>query len=342
MISTIQPSRFLELAAHYPVVDVRSPGEFIQGHVPGAISIPLFDDAERAIVGTGYVQSGKDSAILLGLNIALTKVDFYVQKIHAVAATGNILVHCWRGGMRSTVMAEVFGKAGFNVEILTSGYKAYRRFIRNGLANPARIVVLGGFTGSGKTELLHEIALKGEQVIDLEQLACHKGSVFGALGQPSQPTNEQFENNLYAQWEQLDFNRAIWLENESRMIGNITLPEPVFRHISNGTLINVEMDSAIRISRLVKEYAGFDRQLLTDAVRQIGERLGGSRLKEALNALENGRFMEVSTIVLAYYDKAYLFSLERRQNKNVQRIEISGQPPGATAAKIIKFANKHI
>lgn len=338
MIRPIEPVNFIQSSAHYPVIDVRSPGEFAQGHVPGAVNIPVFSDAERAVVGTLYVQKGREEAVLSGLDSSLPKTDWYLASLREVCASGRILLHCWRGGLRSTVMAEVFSKAGYEVALLTGGYKGYRRFIREGLAQPAKIMVLGGFTGSGKTELLHAMALKGEQVVDLEALACHKGSVFGALGQPAQPSNEQFENNLYARWSTLDFSRLVWLEDESRMIGRVTLPDPVVEHISNGILIRVELGDQVRISRLVKEYSAFDKQLLADAITRIGERLGGTRTKEAMTALENNRFAEVAAIALSYYDKAYLFSTERRKGKNMHVITISGEHAEQDAAQIIELA----
>jgi tRNA 2-selenouridine synthase len=340
IIQPIEPSDFLKESALSPVIDVRSPGEFAQGHVPGATNIPLFTDAERAMVGTLYVQMGREEAILKGLDFALPKTEWYIASLGKVLHQGRILLHCWRGGMRSAAMAELFSKAGYEVALLNGGYKAYRRFIREELARPARIIVVGGYTGSGKTELLKAIASMGEQVVDLEALACHKGSSFGALGQPAQPDNEQFENNLYARWSKLDPARIVWVEDESRMIGRITMPDPVVEHINNGMLIRVELDLPIRIERLVKEYAGYDRQLLSDAISRISERLGGTRTHDAMIALENKQFDVVAAIVLAYYDQAYLFSMNRRKSKSVYDIQISGRNMDVDAARIVDFVYK--
>ncbi|MCX6304877.1 MAG: tRNA 2-selenouridine(34) synthase MnmH [Bacteroidetes bacterium] len=342
MIRPIEPTSFLKHATRFPVIDVRSPGEFGQGHIPGAINIPLFDDVERAMVGTLYVQSGRDYAIQKGLDFALPKTVWYIESLREVCSSPEILVHCWRGGLRSTLMAEVFSRAGYDVDLLTGGYKAYRRYIREQLALPVRMIVLGGYTGSGKTDLLHAIFSLGEQVVDLEGLACHKGSVFGALGQSAQPTNEQFENELYRHWSELDLTRVVWVEDESRMIGRVTLPDPVVEQINNGTLIRVELDLAIRINRLVNEYSGFDKQLLSDAINRIGERLGGTRTKEAIAALENDRFDEVAAIALSYYDKAYLFSMARRESKKVFDIPVSGVDVVKDAKSIIEFGYKCI
>ena len=341
MIRPIDPPQFLNKVKQFPVIDVRSPGEFAQGHLPGACNIPLFTDAERAVVGTLYVQSGREDAIQKGLDFGLSKTGWYLKTLRKIAVPGNILLHCWRGGLRSAMMAEVFNKAGYDVELLNGGYKAYRRFIRESLSAKANIVVLGGFTGSGKTDLLHAIKEKGEQVIDLEGLASHKGSVFGALGQPPQPSNEQFENSLYSRWSELDLSGLVWVEDESRMIGRVTLPDPTVEHISNGMLIKIEMDITVRINRMVREYAGFDPQSLADAITRIGERLGGSRTKEALSALENKRFAEVAAIALSYYDKAYLFSMARRKSKKIHEFPIFGENLVEEAGRIIEFAYKY-
>ena len=338
MIRPIEPPNCLSLSARHPVIDVRSPAEFLKGHIPGAVNIPLFSDPERAIVGTLYVRSGREDAIMKGLDIALPKTSRYLRSLGKVSpGPGSISVHCWRGGLRSAMMAEVFSKAGYDVGVLKGGYKAYRRYIREGLARPARIVVLGGFTGSGKTSLLQVIAAKGEQVLDLEALACHKGSVFGSFGQPVQPSNEQFENNLYARWSDLDLERTVWVEDESRMIGRVTLPDPVVEHITSGTLIRVVLDAGIRIDRLVKEYSGFDKRLLAGAIGRIADRLGGSRAKEAVASLDKDQFHSVAEIVLGYYDKAYLFSMERRKNKNIHKVLIRGDDAEADALRIMEL-----
>jgi len=339
MIRSIEPTCFLEESTHYPVIDVRSPGEYLQGHIPGAISIPLFTDQERADVGTLYVQTGRDAAILRGLDIALPKTGWYLETLRKNVNTGRLLLHCWRGGLRSTLMAEVFGRAGFEVELLNGGYKAYRNLIRHRLSQDVLVVVLGGFTGSGKTALLHQIASLGEQIVDLEELACHKGSAFGSFGQQPQPSNEQFENNLYTRWSKLDLSRRIWLEDESRMIGRITMPEPVFHHISKGVLIKVMVDKGYRIGRLVAEYAGFEKHLLAGAIEKIADRLGGEKARDALKALDDNRFSEVAAAVLHYYDKAYLHSISRRINPEVHEVPISGTDARADAQMIIDFAN---
>jgi len=183
--------------ARAPVIDVRSPGEFVRGHIPGAHSVPLFTDEERAVVGTLYKQQGRDAAVREGLRIVGPKLATIVDEARALAPDGRIGVHCWRGGERSGSVAWLLDKAGFTeVFTLKRGYKAFRQHVLEAFNMPHDLRVLGGYTGTGKTETLAHLRELGEQVIDLEGLAHHKGSSFGALGEEPQPTTEHFENLL--------------------------------------------------------------------------------------------------------------------------------------------------
>jgi tRNA 2-selenouridine synthase len=242
--------------------------------------------------------------------------------------------------MRSENMAALFERNGFETAVLEGGYKAYRRYIRSALGKPATIIVLGGYTGSGKTDLLHEIGKLGCQIIDLEHRACHKGSAFGALGQPPQPTNEQFENDLFLAWSGLDLSKPIWLEDESRMIGRVTLPDPVFEMISNGLLVRLEVQKQERVNRLVVDYAGADRKLLSEAVMRISERLGKPRTLEALQAIEAGEFGKVADNILTYYDKAYQFAIERRPRQKKIIYPMDSGPVEGTASKLVSMIHE--
>ncbi len=340
MIIKSEAKTFLELEPEYPFVDVRSPSEFAFGHIPGAFNLPLFSDDERAVIGTLFQKQGKDAAIVKGLNIALPKVFHYVDLLKNMIPGTKVAIHCWRGGMRSELMAEVFNKAGYKVSILEGGYKAYRQFIREALSSVAEIMVLGGYTGCGKTEILSSLAGLGEQVIDLESLACHKGSVFGALGQGSQPTNEQFENDLHRIWSGMDPARRIWLEDESRSIGKVALPPPVFEQISRAKMVKVGVDRNIRIARLVSEYSLFDKELLAEALFRIREGLGGARYQYAMKSLEESDFSSVADSVLEYYDKAYQKAIDKRENKEILTIALQGSSPSSHAEAILELLNE--
>lgn len=337
MINTIEIAQFLEMSAITSVIDVRSPGEFLQGHIPGSINIPLFNDEERALIGTLYKNSGRETAVLKGLDLVGPKMAGYVKFLHASIREKNVLVHCWRGGMRSENMAWLFSQAGYDVSVLQGGYKAYRKYIRSCFSRPAKIYVLGGLTGSGKTDVLHALGKEHEQFLDLEYIACHRGSAFGAFGQKPQPTNEQFENALYTTWLSFDFTRPVWIEDESRSIGNVNIPDPLFEQISHPELmIRIECSREARINRLVNEYARFGNEEIISALGRISDKLG-DRFKKACTALENMDFYTVADLVLEYYDKTYEHAVSRRQDQNIHSIPVLDDDAGNTALLILGY-----
>lgn len=333
---------FYELSKSIPVIDVRSPKEYETGHIPGAYNIPIFTNEERAVVGTTYKQQGKEPAVLKGLEIVGTKLRTFANTARKLAVDNKIIVHCWRGGMRSASMAWLFETVGIKTYILEGGYKAFRKTGKKFISQSNKLIILGGLTGSGKTETLHEIAKSGEQVIDLEGLANHKGSAFGALGQAQQPTNEQFENDLIYQWFSFDLSKPIWLEDESHSIGSNWIPNELFDHMRKAPVIKMEINKTSRIKRLMIEYANFDKIMLEKCILKIGKKLGGQNVKQALESLENGNLEDVADITLAYYDKSYSYGLEKRENQTVFPIELESDNPEENANKIIDFAKKHI
>ena len=339
---TLDAAEFLTVSESMPFVDVRSPSEFQQGHIPGAINIPLFNDPERAEVGTLYVQSGHDHAVLRGLDIILPKTDKLLRALRESIQGNNLQMYCWRGGMRSLSMAWMFETNGYHVSLLNGGYKAYRRFIRTRLDEQAKVVVLGGYTGSGKTEILSHLEEMGEQVIDLEKLASHKGSAFGGIGLPDQPTNEQFENSLFELWQRLDKNRLIWLEDESRMIGRVTMPDPIIRKIQESPLIILEVPKEVRVKRLVREYAGIDDRMLGEAVMKIEKKLGMLQVKEALISIQEKDYTTVADKMLTYYDKSYSFSINRREGQSRYQFPIDKFDSREIAAGLSEFAYKQL
>ena len=205
--------------------------------------------------------------------------------------------------------------------MLNGGYKAYRKYIRESFSCQSNIIILGGLTGSGKTQILHQLSAMGEQILDLESLSCHKGSVFGAMGQKPQPTNEQFENDIYSQWKSFDFSKIIWIEDESRSIGSVIIPDPLFLQMNRAPMIKIEISREIRVERLVKEYAGFEPSLLKDAILKISEKLGGTRTGLALQSVEKGDFASAVEPVLEYYDKTYHHAVSKRVNQNIRTFE---------------------
>lgn len=337
MITKLQADTFLKQSQSLPVLDVRSPSEFIQGHIPGALSLPLFTDEERAKVGIRYKNSGRDFAVKLGLQIVGPKLSWYAEEAQRLAPGRKVLVHCWRGGMRSESIAWLLQMSGFEVQLLDGGYKFYRRYIREQLALPAKLTVLGGLTGSGKSAVLKQLAIFGQQVLDLETLASHKGSVFGGLGQPDQPTAEQFENNLYPVWKAFDFNKTIWIEDESRAIGSVNIPEVLFRAMMNSPIAVLDVPFEIRVDRLVKEYAGMPSEGLADAILRIKDSLGGPATREALEALGNSEFHKIAQLALTHYDMLYSKSLVRRNARVAYRLPVIVDDPVKIACELIQL-----
>lgn len=333
---------FLREAQDYPVIDVRSPSEFLKGHIPGAINIPLFEDEERVEVGTIYKQKGKEAAVLRGLEIVGPKLVALVKKSKAQADGNKYLLYCWRGGMRSGSFAWLLNTAGMDAATLSGGYKAYRRHVLKSFEKKARIFVLGGETGSGKTEVLNHLKRGGEQVVDLEALAHHKGSAFGAIGEPQQPTPEQFENNLARQWNTLDLSRPVWLEDEAHSIGRVYIPGALWQKMKAAPIFRINIPKEERIKRLVKEYGRVNGQVLTEAIDKIKKRLGGLGAATATEAIQSRNLFLAAEISLSYYDKAYNFNHEKRGWKDVYFIECEKDNPAENALKVMELAKNTV
>jgi tRNA 2-selenouridine synthase len=315
MAELIQIERFLERSATFPVVDVRSPSEFHQGHIPGAVNIPLFDDDERARVGTIYRQVNKEAAVYTGLEIAGQKLVALVKEGERVAGKNKtLLIHCWRGGMRSSSLAWLFETVGIQCFILQGGYKSYRRYVREVMSLPYTLRVVGGRTGSGKTAILKELEARGKQVVDLEALAHHKGSAFGALGEQEQPTTEQFENELCRVLCALNSKKEIWIEDESRNVGKCVIPGEMYERMREGETFFLDIPREERARFLVKHYAVHEKEALIACVHKIHKKLGGDRAKLAIESIEQQDYFSTAMVTLHYYDKAYMHSLEKNHS----------------------------
>ena len=323
MAKVLQIEAFLKRAVSLQVIDVRSPSEYQQGHIPGAINLPLFDDQERKVVGTLYKQVNREAAIYAGFEFIGKKLaDLAREGARKAGRKKEILVHCWRGGMRSQSMAWLFETAGLSCGLLEGGYKSYRRYVREKLAAPLSLKVVGGKTGSGKTLLLSRLQQRDEQVIDLEALAHHKGSAFGALGEPEQPTTEQFENEICHVVSGLDPSRPVWIEDESRNIGKCVIPGELYEQMREAETYFLDIPREERARYLVTDYAAHDKEALKACVLKIHKRLGGDRTREATEAIEREDFYTTAHIILHYYDKAYMHSL-RNNHAQFHLIESS-------------------
>jgi len=319
---TVEIGEFIEASLERPVIDVRSPAEYNQGHMPGAHNIPVFNNRERKIVGTLYKQSGRDAALKKGLEIVGPKMRGFVEQAEEIVDSGGALVHCWRGGMRSSSFAWLLETAGIETVVLRDGYKAFRNFVLDLFEEEYPLVVLGGFTGSGKTEILEALMESGEQVIDLEDLANHKGSAFGHLGEQAQPSGEQFENELAMQLYRMDSSRPIWVEDESRQIGARILPGGFYETMRSAPVVRVDLPRSLRVRKLAGEYGVFESSKLRQSLFKIKKRLGGQRTKQALQALREGKMERVAEIALSYYDKAYRYGLNKRDENTIKTVRL--------------------
>jgi tRNA 2-selenouridine synthase len=324
----ISPEEFLQKQNFAPILDVRSPSEYIYAHIPGAFSLPLFTDPERALVGTGYKQQSRESAIKMGLDFFGLKMRRMVEEAEEIVSkySGHqnssgkktVLVHCWRGGMRSAGVAWLLDLYGFEVYTLDAGYKYFRRWVLQQFEKEYPVRLLGGYTGSGKTEVLASLEKKGELVLDLEKIARHKGSAFGNLGMPAQPTQEQFENELAVTLHRLlqtgSPNKEIWVEDESQRIGDVNIPIVFWKNMRKRSIFFLDISFEERLKYLVGQYGNHEKERLVNAIIRIKKRLGGLETKEAVNALIEDRIADCFRILLRYYDKWYLKGLNNREN----------------------------
>ena len=349
-VEKITIERFLQMSENYPVFDVRSPAEYGHAHIPGAYSLPLFSDEERKVVGTTYKQKSREDAIKTGLDYFGPKMKKMVNEVESVLNSPEyvlksegrhtLLVHCWRGGMRSAAIAWLLDLYGFKVFTLAGGYKKFRNFVGELFSLSYQFNILGGYTGSGKTILLKELERAGHPVVDLEEIAHHKGSAFGAINEPPQPTQEMFENRLAkALYDAFRISRLrlyeekpekifienesgnplrIWIEDESQRIGNVNLPNDLWGVMRKSPVFFIDIPFEERLEHLVTGYGQLDKEKMINAILRIKKRLGGLETKTAVNYLIEDNCRDSFRVLLTYYDKHYLKGLQNRENSYYQ------------------------
>lgn len=343
MVKKIDIKSFLELPKEIPLFDVRTPAEFTQGHIPKAKNLALFSNEERAVVGTIYKQESPKAALLQGLEYVGPKMRPLIEQVEASTDSKTVAVHCWRGGKRSGSVGWLLGMGGFEVNTIAGGYKAYRNHILqqfHGL--DLNLIILGGKTGAGKTKILKALAQKGAQVIDLENLAHHKGSAFGFIGEAPSPSVEQFENNLFHTLSSLDLTKRIWVENESRRIGNVLIPQGFWNQMQAANLINIELPFEVRLAVSLENYSTKETKELQKAFHNIRKRLGGQNLQKALSFLEAGDLKAAASIALKYYDKQYQYMLDKNESPCIKYLKFERNEPVKTADYLIDFVNREL
>ena len=329
----LSTEEFIKTGKSLPIVDVRSPGEFTDGHIPGAINIPIFNNEERAVVGTIYKSKGRLPAVEKGLEIVGPKMACFARRASEIALENQLLVHCWRGGMRSESMAWLFERMDIKCSILQGGYKSYRNFLLEITGNISHLIVIEGYTGSGKTDILHCLRNLGEQVIDLEGHANHKGSVFGGISQDPQPTTQQFQNELLKVILEFDLSKRVWIEGESQSVGRVFLPDPLWNRMNQAHNMEIFVPRADRIGRLVAEYGALPVELMENAIISIAKRLGEVRMREILTFYREKKLDLVADKLLEYYDQTYQYSRDKYRKKLTE--VVFSQDNAAVNAEII-------
>ncbi len=320
----------------YTFIDARSEKEYAKGHIPGAINVPLLDNEARIEIGTLYKKQGRSAAVRKGLELVGPIMPQLYDRYQELFNLGKPLVfYCWRGGLRSLISATLFQWSGHPVQRIHGGYKSYRNWVLSQLELPYKIQILGGATGSGKTEILHLLAQNGMQILDLEGIAHHKGSAFGGLGQEPQPSTESFENAIALTLYNFNRDRIIWVENESRLIGTCFLPETFWQNMQSAPILEVSVPLSIRVERLLKEYGHFDITLLADKTEILRKKLGGQHATFALEMLQVGNIQAWMETVLVYYDKTYGYSSVKNANR-ISRIDFDWSHINLSIDNLIK------
>ena len=328
-----------------PLIDVRSPDEYYKGNLPNSINIPLFDNEERSIIGTIYKNYGREKAVIKGLEFVAHNIENIVnnliEALNLYKSNNNleieeptIKIYCARGGMRSMSISWLLEKYNLKNITLQGGYKSYRRWTLDSFKNDWELVVVGGKTGTGKTKLLNILKENNNQIIDLEGLACHRGSTFGGLGMKKQPSNEQFENLIAEELNRFKKNKKIFVEAESANIGKCKIPHDFFSKMKNSERIEIIKSESNRLEELIKTYSVFEEQDLVDAVMRIKKRLGPQRTKIAVDSIKNKDWKSVCKSVLEYYDKCY--EHEKIGRNNLKTINMTDIFDNQIALKLVK------
>lgn len=337
MIQSISIEEYLKERHEFVLIDVRSEKEYMDGHVSGAINIPILNNDERKIVGTLYKQKSRQTAVYKGLELTGPHLSGRLKKGAKYAKDKKILIHCWRGGMRSEFYAFLLHYLGLEPFILKGGYKSYRAAVHRTFHQKIELVVLSGKTGSSKTEVLALLRDLGEQVIDLEFLAKHRGSSFGALAFEDKPSQEQFENDLFEILNDLDLKKRVWIEDENRTIGDKVVPEPIWSQFKMAPKIIIDRTFEERLDQIFKDYGQFKVSDLKDAMLRIGKRLGPQHVKNATDLLEQGLIREAFEIALRYYDKAYDYQLSSIEKSLIHRFDGKGKSLKLISKEISKI-----
>lgn len=310
------------------LIDARSPAEFAEASIPGAINVPLLDDAGRKEVGTLYKLQGKQAARRLGVKLVSARIPALIDQVYAARLQGSppVVVYCWRGGMRSRALTQFLDLAGMPARQMAGGHKAFRKHVLNYFCQVrwGRLIVLRGLTGVGKTVLLHRLRIAGYPVLDLEGLANHRGSAFGNLGLPPQPSQKMFETLLWDKLRHLPEDGYALAEGESRHIGRLVQPPKFFEALQEEVSVWIHAPLEVRVRNILADYPASEelKQQFVAPIQALKGRLGKDVVQQMLALLQSSQWEElVRELMIRYYDPLYRHTLPAR------RIEVEVRDP---------------
>ncbi len=346
-IEILQSADAESLAVFDTIIDVRSPGEFAEDHAPGAVNLPVLSNEERAEVGTIYVQQSRFLARRVGAAHIARNVARHLETALADKPGGwRPLIYCWRGGQRSNAMATILSQVGWRTALLAGGYKTWRAHVSRRLYDetlPLKLVLLGGDTGSGKTEVLNLLAARGVQTIDLEGLAAHRGSLLGALKDRPQPSQKMFESRLLGEIDRLDPARPVVVEAESSKVGERMVPPGLWQAMAGAPRIDLSAPAPERAAYLVRAYRDIveDRAALDEALRRLPTAPSAKRLAAWMALADAGDFETLALALMElHYDPAYRRSSARDGRPRLATLQLPALGPGdlsAAADEIVRL-----
>ena len=326
------------------IIDVRTPAEFAEATIPGAVNVPIFSNEERIEVGTVFKQQGKRDARKLGVKLVAPKIPLLMDQVEEYRQShpGPVIVFCWRGGMRSLAMTSFMNLAGIPARQLLGGHKGFRRKVLDYFEQQQwpPVFVLRGLTGVGKTRVLQQLGEMGYPVVDLEGLANHRGSAFGALGLEPQPSQKKFDTLLWQRLEQLRDKPYLVTEGESLHIGRVMVPKPFHQAMQTQTSLWITASLEVRTQIILEDYPALDqlRQQFKKPINALKERLGGAVIAEFLELLDAGEWDKlVRELMVRYYDPLYLHTLpEQRVEIELKSVDSATQKVAAALDELTK------
>ncbi|MEA5509569.1 tRNA 2-selenouridine(34) synthase MnmH [Crocosphaera sp. UHCC 0190] len=319
------------------IIDVRSENEFLEDHIPGAINLPVLNNEERKEVGTIYKQISAFEARKLGASLVFKNISHHLKNYFLDKQPRySPLIYCWRGGQRSNSLAITLSQIGWQVNVLEGGYKTYRHYVIKQLETlplTFNYHILCGLTGSGKTYLLHQLAAQGYQILDLEKIANHRGSLLGqefTNKLESQPSQKYFDSLLLQQLQMFCYDKTIWIESESYKIGNVYLPPNLWQKMKQSPCFEIQLPLEKRVDFLLEQYAHFRvyPEQLKENIKFLKSRYGWDKIVQWFSWIDQEQWREfVEDLLLTHYDPAYERSLEKTYTNQVQKIQLSTLEP---------------